>query len=167
VTLFVSGADSKAYRLFDLVSRHDVTGSSPLVLPQYRYGGIGVRGHRTWLGPEGTQFLTSEGKRRADGHGTRARWCHIGGLVDGHPVGIAVLDHPDNFRHPQPMRIHPTEPFFNFAPMQARDMTLHPGQPYTSRYRFVVYDGQPDTALLERLWHDFAAPPKVTVQRPS
>jgi Methane oxygenase PmoA len=164
VTLHALGSGAPKYRVFDLVSTHDLASSSPLVLPEYRYGGIGVRGHRTWLGETGTVFLTSEGKTRKDGHGTRARWCHIGGTVDGKPVGIAVLDHPSNFRHPQAMRIHPTEPFFNFAPMQLGRMELVPGKPYVSKYRFVVYDGQPDKALIDRLWHDFAAPPKVEVR---
>jgi hypothetical protein len=32
------------------------------------------------------------------------------------------------------------------------------------RYRFVVGDGEPDKAELERLWSDYAKPPAVTVK---
>ena len=59
------------------------------------------------------------------------------------------------------MRVHPKEPFFNFAPQQFGDMAIKPNQPYVSRYRFVTLDGAPDAAELARIWEDFANPPKV------
>ena len=59
--------------------------------------------------------------------------------------------------------MHPTEPFFNFAPQQAGGLEIKPGQPFVARYRFVVADGAPDKAELDRLWNDYAHPPKVTV----
>jgi hypothetical protein len=61
------------------------------------------------------------------------------------------------------MRVHPTEPFFNFAPQQAGDMALEAGAVYRSRYRFVVHDGPPDRVELDRLWNDFAFPPRAQV----
>jgi len=61
------------------------------------------------------------------------------------------------------MRIHPAEPFFNFAPSQIGDWEIKPGEDYVSRYRFVVTDGKPNAALLERLWLDYACPPRVEV----
>jgi hypothetical protein len=164
ITAYALGRTGRPYRAFDVTSSQDILGSSPLVLPEYRYGGIGLRGHRTWLGASGTSFLTSEGRTRVDGHATRARWCAMSGRADGRPVGIAVLDHPQNFRHPQPMRIHPTEPFFNYAPMQAGRMEISPGTTYVSRYRFIVFDGQPDAAWLDTLWKAFAEPPQATVK---
>ena len=153
----------RPYHLFDLALTQTTATDSALVLPEYRYGGVGFRGHWDWNGPENTVFLTSEGKDRSNGHATRARWCHIGGLIDGAPAGIALLGHPDNFEAPQPMRIHPTEPFFNYAPSQAGDFSIVPGTPYGARYRFVVYDGPPDAADLDRLWNDYAHPPVVRV----
>ena len=32
--------------------------------------------------------------------GKRANWCDYSGVVNDHQVGIAVFDHPENFRHP-------------------------------------------------------------------
>ena len=61
------------------------------------------------------------------------------------------------------MRIHPTEPFFNFAPSQTGPWEIRPGEDYVSRYRFVVSDGKPDAALLDRLWDDYANPPRVEI----
>jgi hypothetical protein len=36
-----------------------------------------------------------------------------------------------------------------------------------SRYRFVVHDGEPEPAMIDQLWHDFAEPPAVVVVGPS
>ena len=149
--------------MFDLTSIQECATSSPLLLPEYHYGGIGVRGHRDWDGKDNAFFLTSEGKDRSNGNATNARWCAIGGRIEGQVAGIAVLSHPDNFRAPQPLRLHPTEPYLCFAPSQKGSWEIAPGQLYTSRYRFIVYDGPPDAALLDRLWHDYATPPKETL----
>ena len=51
---------------------------------------------------------------------------------------------------------------FNFAPQQAGDMEIKPGQKFVSRYRFAVHDGPADREELYRLWNDYAHPPSVT-----
>jgi hypothetical protein len=165
VTLYNVGRGASRYWMFDLVSTQQCATASPLKLPQYHYGGLGFRGNWTWNGKDKTFFLTAEGETdRVKGNETRARWCHISGDVDGARAGIAILCHPDNFRAPQPMRLHPTEPFFCFAPSQLGDWEIPPGKPYVSRYRFIVADGPPDKAELERLWNDYAHPPTVAIE---
>lgn len=159
-----AGPDAPAYHLFDWTTTQTCATDSPLVLPKYHYGGLGFRGHRDWDGKGNCVFLTSEGKGRADGNETTGKWCHIGGKVDGEPAGVAILCHPDNFRFPQPMRLHPEEPFFCFAPSQGGDWSIEPGKPYVARYRFIVADGPADAKEIDRLWNDYAHPPKVTVE---
>lgn len=154
------------YHLFDVHLSQETASEESLVLPEYRYGGLGFRGHWDWNGPENTFFLTSEGKDRSNGHATRAQWCHIGGFVDDERTGIAILGHPSNFRAPQPMRIHPTEPFFNWAPSQAGDWSIEPDETYRASYRFVVIDGPPDPQLFDRLWLDFAYPTQTILIPP-
>jgi Methane oxygenase PmoA len=163
VRAYAVRSGQKPYTIFDIISTQQTAGNSPLLLPDYRYGGIAVRGHRNWRKKENVIFLTSEGKDRIAGDDTRARWCSIGGNVDGTVVGIAAFGHPDNFRAPQPVRIHPDDPYFNFSPSKLGDWRIDPGKPYVSRYRFVVFDGPADSAELDRLWNDYASPPKVTV----
>ena len=153
---------NETYHIFDLMSTQTVNTSETLYLPQYRYGGVGFRGHVDWDDPGNGTFLTSDGLGR-DGHGTRVNWTHIGGESEGSLAGITVMSHPSNFRHPQPVRIHPDEPFFNFAPQQLGDMKIEDGSPYIARYRFIVYDGAPDPAKLNRLWSEYAYPAGVTV----
>jgi hypothetical protein len=158
-----TGDSARPCNVFDLVITQTCATASPLILPEYHYGGLGFRGHRQWDGEVNCRFLTSEGKTVADGNATRAKWCHVGGDVDGKPAGVAILCHPDNFRFPQPVRLHPHEPFFCFAPSQLGDWRIEPGKPYVARYRFVVADGRPDPNEIERLWHDYAEPPGVLV----
>jgi hypothetical protein len=152
------------YYLFDLDWTDEVLGSDPLQVLEYKYGGLAVRGHAAWDGPTGASFLTSEGKDRLAGEGSNGRWVHLGGAVSGHPVGIATLVHPENFRAPQPLRLHHNEPYFSVAPAKAGPFSIEPGKPFRSRYRFVVADGAADPTVLERLWADYARPPAVTVK---
>jgi hypothetical protein len=148
----------------DLAIVHRCLTDKPLELPTYHYGGLGIRGHISWEGaPELTRFLTSEGKTRKDGNFTRGRWCWMGGLVDGKPAGMAVLAHPTNLRMPQPLRLHPSEPFLCFAPSQLGDWRIAPDEPLVMRYRIVVADGEPDAAAIERRWQAYANEPVVTV----
>jgi hypothetical protein len=150
--------------LFDLTSTQDCATDKPLRLPEYHYGGLGFRGRWDWNGKTNADFLTSEGiTDRDQGHGTRARWCDISGLLDGKRAGITIMCHPENFRAPQHMRLHPTEPFFCYAPQQGGDMEVSPGKKYVSRYRFVVHDGALRKEEIERLWNDYAHPPLVKV----
>jgi hypothetical protein len=160
----VGEADAK-YRVLDLNIRQTCATDQPLKLPKYHYGGIGIRGNRAWDGKGNMTTLTSEGKARETANESTGRWCHLGGQVDGEPAGIAVLCHPSNFRAPQPMRVHPTEPFFCYAPSQGGDWEIKPGDTYTMRYRFIVADGPADKTELDRLWTDYAEPPKVDVKK--
>jgi len=164
VRLFDVGGGPKPYSLFELTLTHTCATESPFKLPKYHYGGLGFRGNWAWNGADATSWLTSHGETdRVKGNATRADWCWIGGRVDGQTAGIAIMGHPGNFRSPQPMRLHPTEPFFCFVPSGVDDWAIEPGQPYQARYRFVVADGEADRALIDRLWRDYAHPPKVEV----
>ncbi len=170
VRLYAVGKDTKKpYFVFDVEVTDVCATNLPLKLPTYRYGGIGVRGNGAWNGKTNLNFLNSEGvtdRSKGDKNETSGRWAHLGGLVDGALTGLAILGHPDNVRAPQPQRIHPTEPFINFAPQQAGDVEITPGRPLTLRYRFVVADGAPDKVELDRLWNDYAHPPVVKVVAP-
>jgi hypothetical protein len=42
---------------------------------------------------------------------------------------------------------------------------MEPGKDYVFRYRFQTFEGKPDVALIEKLWHDFAEPPRVVLKK--
>ncbi|HMJ91812.1 MAG TPA: PmoA family protein [Candidatus Acidoferrum sp.] len=168
VRLYDAGTMSAApLYLFDIEIKDECATTNVVKLPEFRYGGLCVRGNWAWNGKGKSFVLTSEGETDAskgDKNQVHARWVHLGGMVDGKFAGIATLAHPTNFRVPEPIRLNPAEPYFNFAPQQAGDMEITPEKPFTARYRFVVADGKPDRAELDRLWNDFAHPPVVAVR---
>jgi hypothetical protein len=155
--------EQQGYNMFDVLVTQTANTLHPLMLPEYHYGGLAFRGHGNWDNPDSVSVLTSEGYTRSNGNEKRARWVHMGGMVNGRRVGIAVLGHPDNYRAPQPVRIHPEIPYFVFSPVQLGQMMIEPGSPYAARYRYVTYDGEADPEMLDRLWNDYAYPPGVTV----
>ncbi len=149
--------------VFDLVSTQTTATDKPLVIKEYRYGGIGFRGAADWEGKNGVRFLTSEGKGRVEGHATKAKWVIASGKVEGAPVSIGFLCHPSNFRAPQPLRIHPDEPFFNWAVPQGGDFSIEPGKPYVARYRFIVADGTLTADEMNAAWAAYGEAPKITL----
>jgi hypothetical protein len=164
--------------LVDFESRQTCAGPDPLTINKYHYGGMGLRGNRDWFDPSvkgnnppdpaksgQSDFLTGEEKDRATGNHTRPNWVDLSGRIGdaGRSGGVVLFDHPENFRFPQPVRLHPNKPYFCFAPMVLGAFEIGPGRPYVSHYRFAVHDGPPDAKAIERLWHDQAEPPGVRV----
>ncbi len=156
--------NTSPYSMFDFESVQTCSTSSPLTVLKKYYGGFGYRGSGEWEG-DAVTFLTASGKDKKAGNFTNDRWCAMFGQVDGKTCGVAFLSHPSNFRHPQPMRLHPKEPFFCFAPGQNAPFKIEPGKPYASRYRVVVFDGEADAKLLEKLWRDYANAAKMRVEK--
>jgi hypothetical protein len=153
-------AVSAKFHLLELAFEHTMAGNDDLKLPEFRYGGLGIRGAKAWDGLGKADFLTSEGLTdRDEANGKPARWIAMSGAAGEGKAGIAILGHPGNFRAPQPIRIHPNEPFISFAPQMAGDMEIAHDKAYRSEYRFVTFDGAPDAKLLDRLWNDYATPP--------
>jgi len=147
----------RPYHYLDLVITQTCATDSPLILPEYHYGGLGLRGHDDWLGANNCLFLTASGDtNRLTANTTRGKWCWMGGLVEGEIAGMTVLCHPENFRFPQPMRLHPKEPFFCYAPQQLGEMRIEPGQAYVMRYRIIIADGQPTMAEADGWWAEYA-----------
>ena len=166
VTIYDVAGSARPVRMFDLdVTQTNVT-QGPLVLPKFHYGGFGFRGAAEWNGPgDAAKFLTSDGVTdRIKGNDTRGKWCFLGGKIDGETTGTAILGHPGNFRAPQPMRLHPTFPYMSFVPQQLGEFSIEPGKKYSSRFRFVVADGEPDRALIEAYWQGFANPAVATIE---
>lgn len=155
--------DLQSHFVIDFFSRQRTASASPLTVNEYHYGGLALRGAREWFQQQESDFLTSEGKKRSDGNHTRPQWVEMHGLIQGKPSGITALGHPENFRSPQPVRLHPSKPYFCFSPMVTGPFTIERSRPYRSRYRLVVHNGAPDPIAANRWWNDYANPPEVTV----
>ncbi len=149
--------------LFDIDSTQTCASASPVLIDKIHYGGIMIRGHADWHDNRSYDFLTSEGKTKADGNQSRPKWVDLTGPVDGEPAGVLILDHPSNFRFPQPVRLHPTMPYFCFTPASLDAFTIESGKTFCSSYRFFVHDGTLDVPQARRLWDDYAEPVQVRV----
>ncbi len=131
--------------LFDIESRQTCIADSPLLIHEYHYGGMAFRGADAWLNTSDTasgfRFETSEGLDRIDGNHTRPRWVAARGPIDGSPCTLAIAGKPGNFRHPQPVRLHPSKPYFVFSSCVLGEFQLNPGVEHVNSYRYVVADG--------------------------
>ncbi len=137
---------------FVIESVQTCVSESPITVEKYHYGGMAIRGNTQWLAnakdekPPG--FLeTSENHDRIEGNHTRPNYVMMHGPVDGDHAGVLVEQDKENFRYPQWVRLHPTKPYFVFAPMVEEPFQIKPGSPYKSRYRYVVFDGEPNAAM--------------------
>jgi len=130
---------------------------APLELPAYRYGGcIAYRAPYHW-NKENSNYLTSEGKDRSNGHTTRGRWCAMFGPTDHGDATLAILCHPENRDAPQRMRVWPDgKVFFNYVPIQETGWALKPNEPSTMRYRVVISDGKANPDHLNAFWNQYS-----------
>ncbi len=150
--------------LWDFTTCQSCASESPLKILQYRYGGFGFRGTADW-NETNSDYVTSEGKTRKDGNGTRARWCNISGKTDHGEAGILFISHPDNHEYPEPLRIWPQgEVFFGFCPVVYADWEIKPGENYVRKYRVIVYDGKISRDEAELFWSNFVSQPTINVQ---
>ena len=119
------------------------------------------RGNHTAKG----QSINSEGVEGKAMWGKRAKWVDYWAPIDGNIVGIAIMDHPDNPRHPtwwharyyglvaaNPFGIHD----FEKKPAGTGDMTIKDGESVTFRYRFLFHEGDAATAKIEDQFQVFA-----------
>jgi hypothetical protein len=110
-------------------------------------------------------ILNSEGQADADAWGKPARWVAYCGPVAGRTVGLAVLDHPANFRHPthwhaRDYGLLAANPFglhdFAGAPAGSGDYTLPAGESRTFRYLVVLHEGGTRAADIDGHWKRWA-----------
>jgi hypothetical protein len=104
------------------------------------------------------------GEREANVWGKRSEWVDYSGELDGERVGVVMMDHPDNPRHPtywhsRGYGLHSINPFgvsdFLNDKTQNGSLTLEPGKHVRFRYRVIVHPGRGRERLAE-LYRQFA-----------
>ncbi|MBM3786304.1 MAG: hypothetical protein FJW30_18245 [Acidobacteria bacterium] len=101
--------------------------------------------------PGNGKMTTSDGKQGEKAvWGKRAPWVDYVGTLDGAAIGVAILDHPANPRHPtywhsRAYGLFAANPFgvHDFENDKTKDgsMTLEKGQQFRFRYRVVIHPG--------------------------
>jgi Methane oxygenase PmoA len=112
--------------------------------------------------------VNSEGLTGKALWGQRARWVDYWAPVQGKVLGIALLDHPGNLRHPttwhareygliaaNPFGLHDFSK--GKAPKNAGDFILKAGHSQKWRYRLLLHSGDAQAAAIEGAWKKWAA----------
>ncbi len=162
--IWAVGGREAGYWIFDITSTQECVADTPLHLKAHRYGGMGFRGAKEWIG-DNYELLSSEGHTKKNGHTKRSKWCAHSGAVDGKWATVVIMCHPKNTRFPEPMRIWDKGgAFFNYVPIQKKPMDLKPGEQHTFSYRFFVHDGKINKEKAEKVWRNFADPPSADLK---
>ena len=135
-------------------------------------GTMGIRVHprmrftnpvRDIVSPSG-HAVNSEGDKNVDAWGKRAAWVDYWAEIEGNTVGIAVMDHPSNLRHPtwwhaRSYGLVAANPFgehdFEDKPPGTGDYTIAAGESLTLSYRFVFHEGDTGQADVAGLFEAF------------
>ncbi len=109
-------------------------------------------------------IVNSNGDRDKAAWGKRAAWCDFNGPVEGEHLGVAILDHPKNMRHPTPWHartygLFTANPFGMKSVAKEADGTLKlaKGESLTLRYRVVFHRGDEKEAKIAEAFEAFAA----------
>ena len=158
----VSVQDSNDPFIIDIEIEQSCATNDEIYLHPYHYGGFGFRGSPHWSPEDKPHYegsmkvLTGDGIRDIkDSNHTTPRWVAVYGKITGKSAGLVIMDHPANFRYPQPVRVHPTMPYFVFSPVVKGSFIIKPGLSYNARYRIATFDGEPDPMELERWYQNY------------
>ena len=159
----------KDYYYADFAIQLRCAGKSPFNIQQHRYGGFSWRPTKAWK-KESTEIVTSTGKSRNNADASTAQWCMVQGEIDHDYAGAIIMSSPDNYNHPEPLRIWSDDMqedgdlFINFATTRDKEWHLEPGKTYTLHYRMLVYNDRftPDAA--EAAWQSYTQPVPVKLQ---
>lgn len=111
----------------------------------------------------GWQAADSEGHMFSKGYNNaKGRWLDF--TIEsnsGVTAGIAVLDHPDNLRHPTPWDVilgqgKKDMRYFSPAILYYEPLTLPSGKTLTLRYRIIIHPGGTNRDILESEWQKFS-----------
>jgi hypothetical protein len=88
------------------------------------------------------------GEREANVWGKRSEWVDYSGEIDGEKIGVVMMDHPDNPRHPtywhsRGYGLHSINPFgvsdFLNDKTQNGSLTIEPGMHVRFHYRVIIH----------------------------
>ncbi len=128
-----------------------------------RDGGIGFRLAPSFDETHGGKVVNADGVEGADKiEGTHSNWVDWKADVDGEKVGVAVMNHPSNYRAPTAWRLKPfglvfANPFAQRYYDKSRkdgSLGLQPGDELRLRYRVLIHPAGVDIAAAFKEFSD-------------
>lgn len=148
---------------FDMVFHAD---AGKVTLEDQKDAGFSIRvpSSMSVTGKPGGHIRNSEGDTDKDAWGKRAAWVDYYGPVGGELLGIAILNHPDSFRHPTPWHVR-TYGLFTANPFGTRSLdksapdgsvTLKKGDTLKLRHRVILHPGDFKAAAIGEAFEAYA-----------
>ncbi len=110
--------------------------------------------------------FNADGAKAGAVWGKRSRWVAYSGPIDGQVVTVAILDHPENLRHPtwwhaRNYGLFAANPFgqhdFERSPAGSGDFEIAPGDHLFFRHQLLVFDGVATSQRIDKEWADFSS----------
>ena len=139
----------------------------PVTLGATPFGPIGVRMAKTiGVHDGGGRILNSEGQiNEKDVFRKPARWVDYSGRVTNQATGgIALMDHPQNPRHPAPFHVR-GDGWMGICLTLEKPLEIEPGRPLRLRYALWVHEGVPGRPQVDEQWQAFAASPAPKMEK--
>jgi lysophospholipase L1-like esterase len=155
---------SDQHHSFDLHSKQTLLTTLPLHINRFHYGGFAVRGPVAWLTPPDPDKLQNWPKvvgckisneyttDRIEGNHMPTRWVSMTGQIDGAPACITMMCSDSTSPDGMTARLHPSKPYFCFAPCIETDFKITDEEPHASHYRFLITDKAPETEWIKKQW---------------
>ncbi len=149
--------------LYDTIARR-----GPKVLSGSHYFGLGMRFVRSM---DGGEFFNADGKEgtifRGEERLVRSNWCACTAAIDGRPVTVAMLGHPENPRHPTTW-FTMAKPFAYLSGtlnLHEEPLALGVGESLVLRYAVVAWDGKVGKDRIDQAYRwftsEYPAPPPI------
>ena len=118
--------------------------------------------------PRGGKIVNAEGVEDQEAWGKPSAWVDYSGTLAGTRQGVAILEHPDSFRHPTTWHVRDyglfaANPFgyHDFGVESEGAHTIEPGGSIRLCYRVVLHAGDVEDARIGEVYRGYASPPAI------
>jgi hypothetical protein len=140
-----------------------LTALAPVTFGDGKDGAFGIRLRPVLQEDKGVSHITNADGKVGEKQlwGKPSDWCDYSGEIAGEKVGVAILDHPENPRHPvrwhaRAYGLFAANPWglsvFTNDKTQDGSMTLDPGKSLRYRYRVIIHPGDAKDANIAGQW---------------
>lgn len=148
---------------------YDITfkaGKKPVEFGDTKEGLFGFRMVNAMRERQGGRVVDSRGKKGTKAcWGETAGWIDYDGQVDGKTFGVAIFDHPENFRksryHVRDYGLFSINPFgqkaYTKGKLPAQPYTIRPGKTLRLRYAMYFHAGDTQSAKVESVYDAWVA----------